>query len=78
MRYKQILKHFQDELDCEIANEKSLPHVLFLARQRASGNATDDDLVEIRGYYKGLKVAREMLQKQIAIQEEIEKGYEDE
>ena len=70
MRYKRVLRGFQEELECEIAQEKSLGHVIFLAKLHQNGQATDDDLVEIRGYYKGLKVAREMLQKHIDMEKE--------
>ena len=61
--HKKILERFAKTLECEISNETSLPHFSFLAANYEKGNVKDEDLVEIRGYYKGLRVAREMLQR---------------
>ena len=68
---ERILERFTNALEHEIKNGKSPFHFMFLAKNHEVGNVTDEDLIEIRGYYKGLKVAREMLQRIIAEEDEL-------
>lgn len=72
--YLKIIARFNRKLNNEIANNSSAWHFNSMWNNYEKGNITDDDLIEMRGYYKGLKVAREMLQRTIEEQKEIE-GY---
>lgn len=66
-----ILERFIKTLEYEISKQAEPTRFAFIAKNYKKGNVTDEDLIEIRGYYKGLKVAREMLQRIIAEEEEI-------
>ena len=70
----KVLVRFRRKLDNEILNQKSVFHFNFMLDNYAKGNINDEDLAEVKGYYSGLKVAREMLQRIIEEQKEIE-GY---
>lgn len=63
MKYKKKLDRFRESLDYEIGKQTEPRHLMFLHKFYASGEMTDEDCVEIRGYYKGLKVAREILER---------------
>lgn len=77
MNYKEIMTRFKNELENNIAQETSPLHFNFIMRNYGKEHFQDEDLVELRGYFKGLKVAKEMLERHIAIQEEIEEGEEE-
>ena len=66
-----VIEHFKNELNNMISCETNPLHFHFFAMNYGKEHFTDEDLIEIRGYYKGLKVARECLEKHIAISEEI-------
>lgn len=68
--YKEILERFIANLECEISNQTNEKALAFFAVHYSKGNMTDEDCIEMRGYYKGLKVAREMMQRVIACCEE--------
>lgn len=68
--FKEIVERFLKNLDYEISNQTDTFHIAFMLNHYTQGNMTDEDCVEMRGYYKGLKVAREMLQRVIACVEE--------
>lgn len=72
--YLKALARFRNKIDFEISTQSDAVSFDFMLRNYAKGNFTDEDLIELRGYYKGLKVAREMLQRTIEEQKEIE-GY---
>lgn len=78
MDANKVLENFINELNYQIASEKDSSQFSFILNQYQKGNVENDDLVEIRGYYKGLKVAKEILQKHMAIQEELENEEDDE
>lgn len=63
--YKEILERFMNNLECEINNQADVFHIAFMLNHYTQGNMTDEDCIEMRGYYKGLKVAREMMQRVI-------------
>lgn len=72
----KILAKFHRRLNLEISKKTEALNLMFIMKNHAKGNFTDEDLIELRGYYKGLKVAREILER--AISEEKEKNEEQE
>ena len=60
--FSTILEKFSDSLNCEISKKTDALNLNFIANAYQGGSVSGDDLVEMRGYYKGLKVAREMLE----------------
>ena len=68
--FKEIVERYLQNLDCEISNQANEKALAFFAVHYSKGNMTDEDCIEMRGYYKGLKVAREMMQRVIACAEE--------
>lgn len=68
--YLKILARFRNKIDFEISKQSNAISFDFLLRNYANANL--EDLIELRGYYKGLKVAREMLYRTIAEQKEME------
>ena len=68
--YLKALARFRNKIDFEISKQSNAISIDFLLRNYANANL--EDLIELRGYYKGLKVAREMLYKTIAEQKEME------
>lgn len=58
-----ILELYKEELDYLISQQADPFHLVFFAKHYNIGNINDEDLVELRGYYKGLKVAREALER---------------
>ena len=68
--FKEIVERFVKNLDYEISNQTDTFNIAFMLNHYTQGNMTDEDCIEMRGYYKGLKVAREMLQRVIACAEE--------
>lgn len=63
--YQDIIERFYKELVCEISNEKEPAHLMFMLNLKATEQASNDDIVEMRGYYKGLRVAKEMLERKL-------------
>lgn len=74
MNAEIILKRFQKNLDYEISQKTNPSSLAFFIERYGEKYFIDEDAVEIRGYYKGLKVAREMLQRIIAEEEEHSAG----
>lgn len=72
MNAGKVLERFQGNLDYQIAQQINPHSVVFIMNQVKKGNASDEDLIELRGYYKGLKVAREILERIIAEEGEKE------
>ena len=68
--YLKIIARFRNKIDFEISKQSNAISIDFLLRNYANANL--EDLIELRGYYKGLKVAREMLYRTIAEQKEME------
>lgn len=68
----KILAKFHKRLNLEISRKTDALNLLYIMKNKAKGNFTDEDLIELRGYYKGLKVAREILERTIS--EEHEKN----
>lgn len=73
----RILAKFRKKLSLEISRKTEALNLLFIMKNHAKGNFSDEDLIELRGYYKGLKVAREILDRTISEQTEKNKGQED-
>ena len=69
---ERILERFQKNLDYEISTQTSPTQMMFIMEHYGKEHFKDEDLIETRGYYKGLKVAREMLQRIIAEEEETD------
>lgn len=63
MNYKKKLDRLREALDCEIGKRADPLQLAFLHNLYASGEMTDEDCIEIRGYYNGLKVAMEILER---------------
>ena len=61
--YKALLERFVKNLDYEIGQEKDAFKFNFFLHHYAKGNMTDEDVIEVRGYYTGLKVAIEILER---------------
>jgi hypothetical protein len=70
MDANKVLDRFQANLNYEISQQTDVNSAAFIIRQVVKGNAGNEDLVELRGYYKGLKVAREILERIIAEESE--------
>lgn len=73
----KVLAKFRKKLSLEISRKTEALNLMFIMKNHAKGNFTDEDLIELRGYYKGLKVAREILDRTISEQTEKNKGQED-
>ena len=71
MDASRVLERFQANLDYQISYQTDPQSALFVIKQVAKGNAGSEDLVELRGYYMGLKVAREILERIIAEESEM-------
>lgn len=78
MDANKVLERFQANLDYQISMQTDTKSAAFIISQVARGNAGSEDLVELRGYYKGLKVAREILERVIAEEEEMAEGEDTE
>lgn len=74
MDANKVLERFQACLDYQISMQTDTRSVIFIISQVEKGNANDEDLVELRGYYKGLKVAKEILERVVAEEEEMAEG----
>ena len=73
--YINILDRYSKTLDCEISKKTDPLSFAFLSNQYSKGKMKQDDLVELKGYYNGLKVAREMFQRILCeYMEHIENG----
>ena len=71
----RILARFKKRIDLEISQKTDSLNFMFIVENRTKGNFTDEDLVELRGYYKGLKVAKQILVRTI---DEFQEHDEDE
>lgn len=71
MDSKKVLERFMENLDYQISMQTDTRSALFMVSQVAKGNAGNEDLIELRGYYMGLKVAREILERIIAEESEM-------
>lgn len=69
---ERILERFLKNLDHEISTQAFPTQMMFFIEHYGKEHFKDEDLIETRGYYKGLKVAREMLQRIIAEEEETD------
>lgn len=76
INYAAILDRYMRNLDCEINNEKSTFRIAFAVSNYGKEHFKDEDFIELRGFYKGLKVAREML-KRFAVLWKEENGFEE-
>lgn len=74
----ETLKRFKNELDYLIKQQTNPFSVAFFMQNYGKEHFTDEDAIETRGYFKGLKVAMECLEKHIAIAEETEEYEEGE
>ena len=72
-----VLEHFKKELAYLIRQQTDSFLIAFFMQNYGKEHFTDEDAIETRGYYRGLKVAMECLERHIAIAEEI-KEYEEE
>lgn len=63
-----LLKRYLNALSCEIAKESSC--FAEMSAKMKLGKATCEDSSAVRGYFKGLKAARDLLDKEIQIYEE--------
>lgn len=73
----KILAKYRKRLSLEISRKTEVLNLMFIMKNHAKGNFTDENLIELRGYYKGLKVARELLEKTISEHTEKNNGQED-
>ena len=67
--YKRILERLTNELDFLISQQADPFYLAHILQNYGKEHYTDEDLVEMRGYYEGLKVAREALKKAVAFEE---------
>lgn len=74
--WRAILIRFLNNLRSEISEEKSAFRVQWVIQNRLNGLIADDDIVESKGYYSGLRTAQEILQK-VACSVHDEEGLED-
>lgn len=70
MDAKKVLERFQENLKYQISQQTDVHSATFIISQVIKGNAGTEDLIELRGYYKGLKVAAEILERIIAEESE--------
>ena len=63
-----LLKRYLNALSCEIAKESSC--FAEMSEKMKLGKATCEDSSAVRGYFEGLKAARDLLDKEIQIYEE--------
>ena len=61
--YIKIIERFFKTLDCEISKKTDPLSFAFISNQYSKGKVKQEDLVELKGYYSGLKTAREMFQR---------------
>lgn len=61
--YRGLTVSYGAELEYQIAQQNDLRHATFIVKNCVNGSVKGSDLDEIRGYYKGLKVARSILLK---------------
>lgn len=76
--YKKVVDRFQKNLEYEISQQTNEHSLAFMLHHYAKGNMTDEDCIELRGYYKGLRVAREMMQRVIAMEQEESGDFDEE
>lgn len=73
----KVLAKFRKRLNLEISKKTEALNLMFIMKNHAKGNFTDEDLIELRGYYKGLKVANKILERTISEYTEKNNGQED-
>lgn len=62
-KYEEILKDFASTLNSEIKQQTNPLQVMFMAENALKGNFSQTDLTEVKGFYSGLKTAREILRR---------------
>ena len=73
--YQNIIEQFMGQLEHEISTQSDEHLNAYLERMREKGTLADNDFVLLEGYFKGLKVAREMMIHQLSVYaESIENG----
>lgn len=73
--YMRIIERYSKSLDCEISKKTDPLCFAYISNQYTKGKANKEDLVELKGYYSGLKTAREMFQRILCeYMEHIENG----
>jgi len=70
MNYKRIIENYERQLDYLISQKTDPAYIAFLGANLQRGKFKKSELTELKGYYSGLKVAREALQRIIAMEEE--------
>lgn len=65
------LERFKENLEHEISMQRDVSFIMFTFSNRESGKISDEDLIELRGYYKGLKTAKEILERIEYTEEEV-------
>lgn len=70
INYAAIFDRYMQNLNCEINNEKDPFRIAFAVSNYGKEYFKDEDFIESRGFYKGLRVAREMLERVVALWKE--------
>lgn len=76
VNYAAIVDRYMRNLNYEINNEKSPFRIAFAVSNYGKEHFKKEDLIESRGFYKGLRVAREMLERATECWKE-ENGFEE-
>lgn len=71
VNYARILSNANNQLDYLISEKTSPTHTDFMLRLFSSKKINEKDLNEMKGYYNGLKVAKEVIRREIAVEEEM-------
>lgn len=61
--FKEICERWLKSIDYERAKKTDPFHIMFMANLATRGEVSEKDLAELKGYYSGLSVAREILEK---------------
>lgn len=61
--FKEICERWLKSVDYERSKKTDPFHIMFMANMAAKGDANEKDLAELKGYYNGLSVAREILER---------------
>jgi len=78
--FKEICERWLKNIDCEIAKKTDPFYIMFIADMVNKGKANEKDLAELKGYFNGLSVAKQMFEKTLwyyAGENGIEKECED-
>lgn len=63
----EILHNAYCEIENQLYNSSDMSFLTFLNREVAAGRCEHDDLIEIGGYRKGLKTAKEIIHRALFI-----------